>query len=103
MERKTKEREEESKSTKGRKSRTRGKRFELQVRADLEEKGWTIVKWTNQVDFEKNTLISARGKFNPFLGRVMSEGSGFPDYMCYRRISGIEALEILKGDLDYEI
>jgi len=79
----------------GKKSRTKGKRFELQVRADLEEKGWTIVKWTNQVDFEKNALVSARGKFNPFLGRVMSEGAGFPDFLAYKLLAKGNSYEII--------
>lgn len=76
-----------SKSQKGRKGRAAGKRFETQVRKDLEAKGWFVVKWTNQIDFEKDTLIPAKSKFNPFLGRVMSEGSGFPDFLCFRRVS----------------
>lgn len=68
----------------GKKARQAGKRFELQVRSDLERKGWLVVKWTNQVDLDKNKIIPAKSKFNPFLGRVMSEGSGLPDFLAYK-------------------
>ena len=74
-----------SKSTAGKKSRAAGKRFEAQVRKDLETQGYIVVKWTNQVDLIKNTIVPAKSKFNPFLGRVMSAGSGFPDFLAYKR------------------
>jgi len=84
----------ESKSTRGKRARSSGKRFEIKVRENLEENGYIVVKWTNQIDFQKNKIVPARNKFNPFLKRVMSEGSGYPDYLIYhiisRRIIGLE-------------
>ena len=37
---------------KGKKARASGSRFELQVRKDLENKGWIVDKWNNNVEFE---------------------------------------------------
>ena len=37
---------------KGKKSRAAGARFELRVRKDLEDKGWIVDKWSNNVEFE---------------------------------------------------
>lgn len=76
-----------SKSTIGKKGRAAGKRFEAQVRKDLEKDNWIVVKWTNQIDFTTNKIIPAKNKFNPFLGRVMSEGSGFPDFLAYKLLN----------------
>lgn len=85
-----------SKSTKGKKGRAAGKRFELAVRRDLEKKGFIVVKWSNQVDLANNKLIPAKSKYNPFLKRVMSEGSGFPDFLIYNtgvetEVNGVES------------
>lgn len=85
----------EEKRVEGKKGRASGKRWELLVRKDLEKQGWFVVKWANQIDFEKDCLIPAKNKFNPFLGRVMSEGSGFPDFLCYKRLAtGGHAYEV---------
>ena len=35
----------------GKKARASGMRFELSVRKDLEEKGWIVSKWQNNVEF----------------------------------------------------
>jgi len=70
----------------GRISRKKGKRFEVLVRKNLETNGWFTVKWSNQVDLDKGLLVPAKSKFNPFLGRVMSEGTGWPDFLAYRRV-----------------
>ena len=64
----------------GRKSRAAGKRFEVKVRDDLEDKGWIVVRWNKNV--EDNHLITSRGKFNPFTQRVQNMSSGFPDFLC---------------------
>ena len=94
----------QSKSSLGKRSRAAGKLFELKVRHDLESSGWTVCKWTNTVDLENNKLIQAKSKFNPFTRRVMSEGSGMPDFLAFRRIKGEEALKILRGEeLDYDL
>ena len=79
------ETEKEEKKIRGKKGRAAGKRFELLVRKDLEEQSWIVAKWTNQVDIKKDKLIPAKSKFNPFLGRTVSEGTGFPDFLCLKK------------------
>lgn len=71
---------------KGKSSRARGARFELRVRKDLEDSGSIVDKWTNNVDLENNKIIPAKRKFNPF-SRVMSIGTGFPDFISIKKIS----------------
>ena len=74
---------------KGRLSKSRGARFELKVRRDLEEKGRVVDKWTNNVEFENNfgKLIIAKRKYNPF-SKVMTLGTGFPDFITISHIHG---------------
>lgn len=67
-------------SSQGKKNRASGSRFELKVRKDLEEKGWILDKWTNNVDLEEGKIIPAKRKYNPFL-RALSIGTGFPDFI----------------------
>jgi len=73
-----------SKSEMGKKSRAKGQRFELKVRQDLENLGWVVTKWTNTVDYEKNKIVPAKRKFNPFL-KTLTIGTGFPDFICFKR------------------
>lgn len=85
---------------KGKKSKAAGGRFELKVRKDLESKGQTVCKWSNNVEFkEENSeevssidyngkwihgkMVIAKGKFNPFSKAVMV-GQGFPDFIAYK-------------------
>lgn len=75
-----------SKPLLGKRNRAAGKRFELKVRKDLEDSGWVVCKWTNTIDFENDKLIQAKSKYNPFLKRVISEGSGFPDYVAFKLV-----------------
>jgi hypothetical protein len=72
------------KSVRGKKSRAAGGRFEAKVRQNLEELGWTVSKWTNTVDYEKNKIVPAKRKYNPFL-KALSVGTGFPDFVCFKR------------------
>ena len=82
----------------GKKSRAQGAAFELRVRKDLEEKGWIVDKWSNNVEFntdftnaldlsEENysdgKLVPAKRKYlGP--GRPMVIGTGFPDFLCFK-------------------
>jgi hypothetical protein len=102
----------------GKKSRRDGGIFERKVRLDLEEKGWVISKWQNNVEFEKmdyprnipsvildpkdsegkkekvreyllndgkiGKLIPAKHKFCG-VGRPMAIGTGFPDFIAFRK------------------
>ncbi|NMB66589.1 hypothetical protein GYA25_00815 [Candidatus Woesearchaeota archaeon] len=74
------------KSKIGKSNRAKGQKFEAQVRKNLEDLGWIVDKWTNTVDYEKNKLVPAKRKYNPFL-KVLSIGTGFPDFICFRKKS----------------
>ena len=69
----------------GSKSRAQGGQFELRARKDLEEKGWTVDKWSNNIDLEGEKLIPAKRKFNPF-SKVMTIGTGFPDFIAFQKM-----------------
>ncbi|MEK6897647.1 MAG: hypothetical protein AABW93_03900 [Nanoarchaeota archaeon] len=75
-------------SIRGKKSRAAGTRFEAKVRSEMEHMGWTVSKWMNTVDFDKEgrigKLVPAKRKYNPFL-RALSIGTGFPDFICLKR------------------
>jgi len=81
-----------SKIKKGKKSKSAGIQFEARVRSDLEEKGWIVDKWSNNVDLERGRVVPAKRKFNPF-SKVMAIGTGFPDFICFQ----------LSGDKSYKI
>jgi hypothetical protein len=69
----------------GKKSKTKGNQFETKVRKDLEEKGWTVDKWSNNIDLEEQKIVPAKRKFNPF-SKVMTIGTGFPDFIAYKKM-----------------
>jgi hypothetical protein len=76
-------------------SRAQGARFELKVRKDLEDKGRIVDKWTNNVEFEKDTdgkiipsigkVVPAKRKYNPFK-KMLVIGTGFPDFITFKHI-----------------
>lgn len=74
-------------SKRGKSNRAKGQKFEAKVRQDLENMGWCVDKWTNTVDYEKNKVAPAKRKYNPFL-KVLSIGTGFPDFICFKRTEG---------------
>jgi len=76
-----------SKIRMGGKSRASGGQFELRVRKDLEEKGWTVDKWSNNVDMDSNKVVPCRRVFKRFgVGKgVMTIGTGFPDFVAFDR------------------
>lgn len=72
----------------GKRNRAAGARFEAKVRTHLESLGWTVSKWMNTVEQEKDggiwKLVPAKRKYNPFL-KALVIGTGFPDFVCFRR------------------
>ena len=100
----------------GKKSRTQGKAFEDRVRKDLEEKGYIVDRWSNNVDLDyhsgghfingkhinKGKLIKAKAKWaGP--NRPMMLGAGFPDFIAYKpfEVSDILGIECkMTGELD---
>lgn len=67
----------------GKRSRAAGARHELKVRKDLEAKGWLVDKWTNNVDLDAECIVKAKMRF--IGGRPAGIGTGFPDFVCFRR------------------
>lgn len=88
-------------SKQGKRNRAAGSRFELKVRKDLEDQGYVVSKWMNNVDLENMRIVPAKRKYNPFL-RALSVGTGFPDFICFKKnkkqIIGVEVKR--KGYLD---
>jgi len=74
-----------TKVRRGSKSRSGGRQFELRVRKDLEDKGWIVDKWSNNLDLSENKIIPAKRKFNPF-SKIMTIGTGFPDFIAFQLI-----------------
>ncbi|MCR4284556.1 MAG: hypothetical protein NUV97_00745 [archaeon] len=71
----------------GKKAKASGGQFELKVRKDLEEKGWIVDKWSNNVDLDEKRIVPAKRKFNPF-AKIMTIGTGFPDFIAFQLIDG---------------
>ncbi len=71
----------------------------MRVRKDLEEKGWVVDKWSNNVDLESGRIVGAKRMFRRFNAQmgVMTIGTGFPDFIAFERrgnlhkIIGVEA------------
>jgi len=90
----------------GKKNRAAGAEFEKRVRKDLEEDGWTVTKWHNTVNIEKDKLEAAKNKFRG-KGIPMALGTGFPDFMAFR--TGIQKTIYCgndagkEGDCYYEV
>lgn len=83
-----------SKILSGKKSRSGGGAFELRVRKDLEEKGWIVDKWSNNVDLSYRNdseglklgrVVPCKRVFKRFgVGKgVMTIGTGFPDFVAF--------------------
>ena len=72
-----------SKKEQGKKSRRQGKAFELKVRADLEDKGWIVDRWSNNVENDK--IVPAKSKWNNFTHSMMMGSGGFPDFIAFKQ------------------
>jgi len=82
----------------GKKNRASGAAFEKRVREDLEEKGWIVDRWTNNIEFQKENsievsgkiggpfgkLIPAKAKWNNFTKTMMMGKGGFPDFIAFK-------------------
>lgn len=76
----------------GKRNKAKGARFELKVRKDLEENGYIVTKWMNNVETGKDKnewkLIPAKP------GRFRRLSTGFPDYLVMKRLAGKELYEV---------
>ena len=68
----------------GKKARKDGADFERRVRKDLEEQGWNVDKWSNNVNLELNAIFPAKRKYLGF-GKPLVIGTGFPDFIGIRK------------------
>ena len=83
----------------GKKNRKSGTDFERRVRKDLEENGWFVTKFMNNIELYGDLQPAdnfwhcksvIKGKFIPakhkFIGkgRPMAIGTGFPDFLCFK-------------------
>jgi hypothetical protein len=98
----------------GKKNKRDGGIFERKVRLDLEEKGWVVSKWMNNVEFDgtireningvdfktdevlhyKGKLILAKHKFCG-IGRPMAIGTGFPDFVVFKLVEPCLGYDII--------
>jgi len=86
----------------GKKSRAAGQRFEKKVRDDLEDHGFIVNRWSNNVEFQEcdstagkigitdiGKLVPAKPKFvfNPTIKKRVPIGmsSGFPDFVVSKK------------------
>ena len=71
----------------GKKNRAAGADFERRVRKDLEEKGWKVSKYSNNVDLEIDKEKDKRLKYGKCVpakpGRFRMMQTGFPDFIAY--------------------
>jgi hypothetical protein len=93
---------------KGKKSKAAGSQFELRVRKDLEEKGWIVDKWSNNLDLEEERIVPCKRVFKRFAANkgVMTIGTGFPDFIAFQKMDGrykIIGVEVkINGNLSRE-
>lgn len=76
------------KTKQGKKNKESGRAFELKVRRDMESKGYFVSKWANNV--EGGIVIPAKHQFN-FYSKVMTMGTGFPDFIAYKKVDWLPA------------
>jgi len=88
----------EEKRKQGKKNRASGAAFELKVRKDLEENGWIVDKWTNNVDWLEDNINrppeKREGKLiqaKSFMGKTRT--NGFPDFIAINIMAGLEFSE----------
>ena len=67
----------------GKANKKLGADTEKRVRIDLQNKGWTVVKYQNNVDLDKGEIFHAKNKFLGF-GKPVMLGAGFPDFMAWK-------------------
>jgi hypothetical protein len=72
----------------GKKNLSKGRRFELLVRKDLESKGWIVGRWCNNLDYPKENINKPPEKRGDYKlipakqGKYRKTSTGFPDFIA---------------------
>jgi len=69
----------------GKRNRRMGANFERRTRKDLEQKGWFVSKYQNNLDLEQNKMIPAKAS------RFRLSTTGFPDFIAYKMYKTLTA------------
>lgn len=71
----------------GKRARINGAKFERDVRADLELKGWFVSKFQNNVSdvYEQDIGEYVRDLIPAKASRYRLSSTGFPDFICHRK------------------
>ncbi len=100
-------------SIRGKKAKKAGQRFEIKVRKDLEDKGWVVDKWSNNVELiypsfliekDENLNKPVEGKLVPAKYKFRGKGipmmlsAGFPDFITFRT-----SVNVRKDKYYYEV
>lgn len=71
-------------SKQARRNRQNGAIWEKRVREDLENKGWFVSKYQNNIDIESRAVIAAK------TATLLRRGTlGFPDFIAWKKISNM--------------
>jgi len=96
----------------GKKNRASGQRFERKTRKDLEEKGWIVDRWGNNIELPTSEEVQGihmghnkwlkkyeptKGKLIPAKSRFGLRTTGFPDFIAYVIIKGTEFVPEIMG------
>jgi len=81
----------------GRLNRRHGQEFEKKVMAFMENKGWICARWTKNLDYDEgNDLLQWEGGYklvNSRQGGFRLSTTGFPDFICFRKVNGTGSIE----------
>jgi len=64
----------------GKRNRRKGTDFEAKVRKDLEETGYTVTRWNNQINLETEEIVPAK------ITRFHKNTTGFPDFVAFEKL-----------------
>lgn len=95
---------------KGKRNKRNGAIWERNVRAELEQQGWTVSKWMNNIRFEESMyydldlsrLVPAKHQFRG-KGIPMAIGTGFPDFIAFRLPRGLLNKDLTPSNDLYEV
>lgn len=76
---------DKDRQNKGKRARRLGAAFEVKARKFFEAEGWIVDKWSNNIDLQTDEICKAKARF--INGRPLGMGSGFPDFVMFRKIN----------------